>query len=190
MLRYTENKTLQSFLMNEFSRVSVGVAKEICLKAELDSKTKPSKFVRWLFTKDYRAETFSNSDVEHFTNQYTAIIRNEIDLRVVKGEDIRKYYHIDSYDRNGPNGTLLGSCMGADGKQKFLDIYTKNDNVEVKARSTDDELRERVRELAAADNTWIDQIIAPDRLKTTANTKDTPYISNTVKQDKDSPDVE
>ena len=41
MLKLTEARTLQSFLMNEFSRVGSGTAKQICANAALLTKTKP-----------------------------------------------------------------------------------------------------------------------------------------------------
>ncbi len=41
ILKYTESRTLQSFLIKEFSRVSSGTAKEICDKAGLSCSMKP-----------------------------------------------------------------------------------------------------------------------------------------------------
>ena len=41
MLKITESRTLQSFLMNEFSRVGSGTAKDICENASLLPSTKP-----------------------------------------------------------------------------------------------------------------------------------------------------
>lgn len=46
MLHDTESKTLQHFLQNEFSRVSPGVAKDICETARLLPKTKPTELGR------------------------------------------------------------------------------------------------------------------------------------------------
>ncbi|MFH0979144.1 MAG: DNA topoisomerase VI subunit B [Candidatus Woesearchaeota archaeon] len=46
MLRYTEAKTLQSFLVNEFSRVGSGTAKQICENAALLPNTKPQTMSR------------------------------------------------------------------------------------------------------------------------------------------------
>jgi len=46
MLRYTEYKTLQAFLVNEFSRVGGGTAKQICENAALLPSTKPGKVSR------------------------------------------------------------------------------------------------------------------------------------------------
>jgi len=46
MLKWTENRTLQSFLMNEFSRVGSGTAKQICENSSLLPKTKPRSINR------------------------------------------------------------------------------------------------------------------------------------------------
>ncbi|MAG08022.1 DNA topoisomerase VI subunit B [Candidatus Woesearchaeota archaeon] len=46
MLKWTESRTLQSFLMNEFSRVGSGTAKQICENAALLPKTKPHSVSR------------------------------------------------------------------------------------------------------------------------------------------------
>ena len=46
MLKMTEARTLQSFLMNEFSRVGSGTAKQICENAALLPKTKPKDATR------------------------------------------------------------------------------------------------------------------------------------------------
>ncbi|MEM4637412.1 MAG: DNA topoisomerase VI subunit B [Candidatus Woesearchaeota archaeon] len=43
MLKNTESRTLQSFLMNDLSRVGSGTAKEICDNALIDPKRKPSE---------------------------------------------------------------------------------------------------------------------------------------------------
>jgi len=46
MLRYTDAKTLQSFLTKEFTRVGSGTAKKICENAALLPSTKPTKMSR------------------------------------------------------------------------------------------------------------------------------------------------
>ena len=46
MLKLTEARTLQSFLMNEFSRVGSGTAKQICENASLLPNTKPKDISR------------------------------------------------------------------------------------------------------------------------------------------------
>ena len=45
-LRFTESRTLQSFLTTEFSRVGPGTAKEICEKSAILPNTKPSEVSR------------------------------------------------------------------------------------------------------------------------------------------------
>jgi len=51
MLKATEARTLQSFLMNEFSRVGAGTAKEICENAALLPNTKPKAINREMAEK-------------------------------------------------------------------------------------------------------------------------------------------
>ena len=46
MLKFTETRTLQSFLTNEFSRVGSGTAKQICENAALLPNTKPKNMTR------------------------------------------------------------------------------------------------------------------------------------------------
>lgn len=46
MLKATDSRTLQSFLMNEFSRVGAGTAKEICENSSLLPNNKPSQVNR------------------------------------------------------------------------------------------------------------------------------------------------
>ena len=49
------------------------------------------------------------------------------DFKIVKDEDIRKYYLYESYESD--NHTLGGSCMRYEKCQKYLDIYVKNPEV-------------------------------------------------------------
>jgi len=51
MLKITESRTLQSFLMNEFSRVGSGTAKDICENASLLPATKPRNITREMAEK-------------------------------------------------------------------------------------------------------------------------------------------
>ncbi|MBI2548121.1 DNA topoisomerase VI subunit B [Candidatus Woesearchaeota archaeon] len=51
MLKYTETRTLQSFLTNEFSRVGPGTAKQICENAALLPTTSPSQMSREMADK-------------------------------------------------------------------------------------------------------------------------------------------
>ncbi len=51
MLKLTESRTLQSFLMNEFSRVGYGTAKQICENAAILPKTRPKDVTREMAEK-------------------------------------------------------------------------------------------------------------------------------------------
>jgi DNA topoisomerase VI subunit B len=51
MLKITESRTLQSFLMNEFSRVGSGTAKDVCENAALLPSTKPRNITREMAEK-------------------------------------------------------------------------------------------------------------------------------------------
>ena len=55
MLKDTEAKTLQQFLTSEFSRVSPKIAKEICEKASLYEKARPSRIARQEVDNLYKA---------------------------------------------------------------------------------------------------------------------------------------
>ncbi len=51
MLKWTESRTLQSFLTNEFSRIGPGTAKEICKNSALLPNTKPNEMIREMTEK-------------------------------------------------------------------------------------------------------------------------------------------
>lgn len=55
------------------------------------------------------------------------------EITIVKGEDIRKYYHEDNYSGNcydnGGDSPLWCSCMRHDECQPYLDLYVKNSQV-------------------------------------------------------------
>lgn len=118
-----KNKEVTSEMMGEFN--------EDFYTAKITrTRSKVTKFVSGLFKKEWISENLKNTDIEEFSNQYTASIKDNNDnYIVVKGEDIRKYYNNNNYEREAPKGTLMGSCMGHENKSKFLDIYVKNDNV-------------------------------------------------------------
>lgn len=94
------------------------------------TRSKVTKIITGLFTKEWISENFKNTDIEEFSNQYNAFVRQEDDVfKIVKGEDIRKYYNNENYDTEAPKGTLIPSCMGHSNRAKFLDIYVNSENV-------------------------------------------------------------
>lgn len=69
--------------------------------------------------------SFKDKDIEIFVNLYKATkidVKNK--FKIVKGEDIRKWYDEDKYE--GTGGTLGSSCMRYDSCQEYFDIYTEN----------------------------------------------------------------
>jgi hypothetical protein len=85
------------------------------------------RFVRTLLTK-YGAK-FNDSDIEQFVYKYRAEVEKLKDVlnkrfRVVKGDDIKKYYHRSKYESE--SGDLGNSCMRYDRCQSYLSIYTDN----------------------------------------------------------------
>lgn len=61
MLKFTESRTLQSFLTSEFSRVGAGTAKQICENAALLTNTKPKNMTREMVEK--LAEGIKNTKI-------------------------------------------------------------------------------------------------------------------------------
>jgi hypothetical protein len=92
------------------------------------SQLKIGKFVTAMFTKG--GIDFKPTDIEDFVNKYKSVITQMRDkfnnFKIVKGEDIRKSYSVDSYLNT--NGSLGNSCMRYDKCQPFLDIYVKNED--------------------------------------------------------------
>lgn len=71
---------------------------------------------------------FKESEIEDFVYKYRAEVAKLGDVfsrfQILKGEDIRTYYHKDKYENN--KGTLGSSCMRYNRCQRYLDIYVKN----------------------------------------------------------------
>ena len=71
---------------------------------------------------------FKDSEVEDFVYKYRSEVAKLGDVfsrfQILKGEDIRKYYHHKKYENE--KGTLGSSCMRYDRCQRYLDIYVKN----------------------------------------------------------------
>ncbi len=68
---------------------------------------------------------FTEREIDNFITLYRSIIsKPDFKFKVVKGEDIKKYYHYSQYFDN--SSSLGASCMKHDSCQDFLDIYTEN----------------------------------------------------------------
>ena len=79
-----------------------------------------------LVTKIYK--NIPPREIENFSNLFRAFAdEKEFDFQIVKGSDIIKYYHQDSYVTH--SGSLGNSCMKYDRCSKFLELYNDNDVV-------------------------------------------------------------
>jgi len=92
------------------------------------TELKVGKFATAMLTKS--GIEFAPTEIEDFVTKYKSIIKQRKDqfdnLKIVKGEDIRKSYLIDNYLNTG--GTLGNSCMRKEHCQKYLDIYVENED--------------------------------------------------------------
>ena len=94
----------------------------------------PGKVVSKLFTKDILTNgIISPKDIEIFSNVYRSCqVENKVRFLVVKGDDIKYYYHHEKYSKN-INGDLCGSlgasCMKHDRCQEYFPIYIDNKEV-------------------------------------------------------------
>jgi len=83
---------------------------------------KIGKIVRYLYT--LRNLTISDSDLEDFVNIWKSSEKNNnIEFKLVSGDDIVKYYHYENYYSR--SGSLGGSCM-SDESGKIFKIYSEN----------------------------------------------------------------
>jgi len=78
-----------------------------------------------IVTKIFKGK-YSTSQFEQFGNEFKSKENNQDDkMKVVYGEDIRKYYHENMYNSDG-GGTLSTSCMRHPSNQSFFDLYCSN----------------------------------------------------------------
>jgi hypothetical protein len=96
-------------------------------EAVRSSEIAVGRFVRALLTKV--GHKFTDAEIEQFVYKYRSEIEKEKDVlnrrfRVVKGQDIKKYYHRSAYEEE--SGSLGSSCMRYDRCQNYLGIYTQN----------------------------------------------------------------
>jgi hypothetical protein len=94
-------------------------------------KVKPGAFVNKIF------KGIPGSEVEKFSTLWKTFSScMKINFKVVSGEDIRKYYHVDNHYEH--QGTLDQSCMKHSKCQKYLNIYTENSVVSMIVMTYDD----------------------------------------------------
>lgn len=95
------------------------------------SQIKIGKFIVKVFK-----DMFDNKQIEDFVNNIKSertLLGNVFDrIKVVEGEDIKKYYNENNYDERSFNGsTLGGSCMRYKSCQNYIEFYSKNSGVKL-----------------------------------------------------------
>ena len=94
------------------------------------------RWVRHIFT-DVKKEAISNTDLENFVIAYKMVYGlkdqkeddNDNRLELVSGEEIRKWYLEDNYEKDCETTDLGKSCMRYKKCQEYFDIYVKNPEV-------------------------------------------------------------
>lgn len=102
---------------------------------DIEINSKPSsmnvgRFINRILT--VAGITFTPKQVEDFVNKFKTefdTIKHDVfrKFKLVSGEDIKKYYNEDSYEKP-TRGSLWNSCMRYNRCGNYLDIYVKNPN--------------------------------------------------------------
>ena len=107
-------------------------------------------FINKVFPKEFKQGGEPGKDIESFVQSVVAKRKfkdNPIDsFKIVKGEDIQKYYHYsmnDTHDTHGDSvgGPLDGSCMRHDNCKDFVNFYAQNKDVSMLVLFSDDDRR-------------------------------------------------
>ena len=92
---------------------------------------KIGRFLRKFLSENaFQEFGIKDSDVEKFVNFYKSYFNYDPDkLKIVEGEDVKKYYLEDNYFKPGgyQYGTLWNSCMRQSERNKFMNLYVLND---------------------------------------------------------------
>jgi hypothetical protein len=103
---------------------------------------KVGRFIKKFLSKDAFIEfDITDKSIEIFVNHYKSYFsQNEDKLVVVSGDDIKKLYLEENYwSPDGKTyGSLWNSCMRQSNRNKFLNIYTKNESVKMLVLMSDD----------------------------------------------------
>lgn len=82
-----------------------------------------------------------DADVETLVDKAkVALLGGTVEFSLVRGDDIRQWYHHSRYSRKYDTGDLRNSCMRYDGCQDYFGIYTQNPQVEMLIATRNGEL--------------------------------------------------
>lgn len=95
--------------------------------------TKIGRFIRQIYKDNNKHIT--DTQIEKFVNSYKAKydehykVQSDYELKIVSGEEIKKWYLRDNYyGHESDGGELWKSCMKHSTCQRFFDIYINNSN--------------------------------------------------------------
>lgn len=130
--RLNENIPFLEYLKSEKSLSDLGLIKHIKnyqgVWNTARNEMKIGKFIKKVIPR------ISDSELEKIVNNYKTIFNSRTNrhFEIINGEDIKKWYYIDSYKYNRENirglGTLGKSCMRRV-DDDYFDIYSKNPEV-------------------------------------------------------------
>lgn len=102
---------------------------------------KVGRFIKKFLSENaFQEFGIKDSDVEKFVNLYKSYFNYDPEkLKVVEGEDVKKYYLEDNYftPSGSKYGTLWNSCMRQKERNKFMNLYVLN-NVKMLVLFSDD----------------------------------------------------
>jgi hypothetical protein len=128
---YQSGGSLALFQWVKSGKKYQNIASSACLitgpEVVKSSEVGVGKLARALLNKS--GVKFTDAEIEDFVYKYRAEIEKLKNVlterfRVVKGDDIKKYYHGSKYESEG--GDLGNSCMRYDRCQSYFSIYTDN----------------------------------------------------------------
>ncbi len=113
----SSDKTKVSYLTQE--RIDA-LTEDVYWNSTRRFQVKPGSFVSKIF------KNIPAREIEKFSNFFRSAQKTAgLKMKVVTGNDIKHYYHWESY-KSSDRGTLGASCMKHDSCQRLLDIYSDN----------------------------------------------------------------
>jgi len=120
---------------------------------------KYGKVIRKLLNEQVPNFKFTDHEIEQLVNHIKASVADG-DFEIVKGEQIRTWYNGETYwEDDDEIGTLGASCMRDPNCGRYLDIYCKNDNVQMIILKKEGFLVGRA---ILWDDKWVDRIYGTD----------------------------
>lgn len=141
-IKISEDPSKLSFMPDNQAerKLSAGMTEED-LFAAASNPTTVGRLVKSIFGSNGIPVT--DGELDYFGilfKSYATLLSSRSSVRVVSGEEVRKWYHEGTYaGRPGKDGTLNKSCMRYDDCADFFDIYTKNPDVVEMLIKLDDE---------------------------------------------------